>query len=102
MPTGVQIDYYKDNIDFGASDTLEGQQFGVATGSLGLIAGIMGLAPDLYNGFVINESYPLVLDSLVAQGKISSRAYSIDMGHSGDDTGKLGFTGIHSTWMQNA
>jgi hypothetical protein len=86
--TGVQMNYYKDNIDLGGGLTLTGQQFGVANDSLGLISGIMGLAPDMYTGFAANKSYNLVLDSLVAQQKISSRVYGLGLGHSADSTGK--------------
>lgn len=49
----------------------------------------MGLGPDLYQGFAVNESYLLVLDSLVAQGGIASRAYSLSLGPSNGTEGML-------------
>lgn len=86
--TGVDLDYYLDTIDFGNGLTLTGQQFGVAENSLGLASGIMGLSPNQYSGFAVNQSYLLVLDSLVAQNQINSRAYSLNLGHINESAGE--------------
>ncbi len=91
--TGVELQYYKDNVSFGGELTITRQQLGVATGSLGLATGILGLAPDMYNGFALNKSYPRVLDSLFAQNRIDSRAYSLSLGRSVDPEGSLMFGG---------
>jgi hypothetical protein len=63
--------------------------FGVATNSSGIPTGIMGLGPDLTAGFDIpsNESHAVVVNQLVAQGKINSRAYSVNLGHASAATG---------------
>ncbi|KAH8647127.1 aspartic peptidase domain-containing protein [Xylariales sp. PMI_506] len=89
--TGVLIDYYNDSVIINGA-TIK-QEFGVASNSLGLPFGIMGLGPPLA-GFAINESYPRVLDSMVQQGVINSRAYSLHLGSADDTTGSLVFGGL--------
>lgn len=64
------------------------QTLGVASNSAQLPIGIMGLGPDLERGFAVNESYPVLLDSLVAQKQIASRIYSVDLGVADDAQGK--------------
>ena len=65
--------------------------FGVATNSIGLMTGIMGLGPDLQAGFDIpaNVTNAIVMNQMVAQGKINSRAYSITLTDATSDAGKL-------------
>jgi hypothetical protein len=78
------------------------QQFGVATNSLGLPGGILGLGPS-QSGFAVNESYTRVLDSLARDGTISSRAYGLHLGSVEDATGKFqwgvmpGFFGVDTS-----
>ncbi|KAH8899750.1 acid protease [Thozetella sp. PMI_491] len=86
---GVVFNYYKDTIAFPGNLSITGQQYGVATDSFGMFAGILGLAPDMHNGFAVNESYPRVLDSLRDQGQIESRAYALALGKSEDTAGSL-------------
>lgn len=86
-PTSVSFEYYEDTVSIGDLK-ITGQKFGVATGSKGIPAGILGVAPELYQGFAVNESYPLVLDSLAAQKQIQTRAYSIGVGHSDTEQGE--------------
>ena len=65
--------------------------FGVATNSSGLMTGIMGLGPDLQAGFDIpaNLTNAVVVNQMVAQGKINSRAYSITLSDATGGAGKL-------------
>ncbi len=92
-PTGAEVDYYFDTISFGGNLALKGQQYGVASDTLGLAAGIMGLGPYLFGSLSANLSYPRVLDSLAAQGQIESRAFGLNLGSSDDATGSLIFGG---------
>jgi hypothetical protein len=55
---------------------LEGQQFGVNTASSDIPLGILGLAPWLGGR---NPKYSFVLDTMVAQGEINSRTFSLDL-----------------------
>ncbi|CAK7203102.1 hypothetical protein SEUCBS139899_005831 [Sporothrix eucalyptigena] len=90
--TGVRLDYFTDKVTIG--DITIDQQLGIASDSLGLPVGVMGLAPDLYQGFSADKPYSLVLDSLVAQGAIASRAYSLALGSSDAAEGSLIFGGV--------
>ncbi|KAH9905862.1 acid protease [Xylariomycetidae sp. FL2044] len=68
--------YYKDDI-FISGAKVEQQQFGVANESDLVWFGIMGLGYGLGNGFI---NYPLIIDSLVAQGYTNSKLFSLDLG----------------------
>lgn len=60
------------------------QIFGMAFDSEYVPAGIMGAGPNL-DGW--DSEYPLILDNLVKQGAISSRAFSLDLRGVGSDAG---------------
>lgn len=61
--------------------------FGVASNSRGLPIGIMGLGPGFNGSFAVNESHPLLLDSMAIQGAITSRVYSLALGTADDKQG---------------
>ncbi|KAJ2984885.1 hypothetical protein NUW58_g5823 [Xylaria curta] len=56
---------------------IKGQQFGVANTSEVVWFGIMGLGHGQGNGFI---DYPLVIDSLAAQGLTNTKLFSMDLG----------------------
>lgn len=56
---------------------IEQQQFGVANDTELVWFGIMGLAKGLGNGFI---QYPLIVDSLSAQGFTNTKLFSINLG----------------------
>jgi hypothetical protein len=56
---------------------IEQQQFGVANSSDLVWFGIMGLAHGQGNGFI---EYPLIIDSLSAQGFTNTKLFSMDLG----------------------
>ena len=64
------------------------QRFGVASNSLRLPVGIMGLGPVFNATFDFREPYALVLDSLAVDNIIASRAYSLALGSASDDGGE--------------
>lgn len=64
-----------------AGINLTSQNFGVASETLGMVSGIMGIAPPI-TGFAINQTYPRVLDSMFTQGFINKRVYGIGLGGS--------------------
>ncbi|GAW27089.1 putative secreted aspartic proteinase [Rosellinia necatrix] len=68
--------YYKDDIYISGAK-IEHQQFGVANTSELVWFGIMGLGRGLGGGFV---NYPLVVDSLAAQGFTNTKLFSMDLG----------------------
>ena len=84
---GVELQEYTDTVRIGGAN-ITAQQFGVGVNSIGLPIGIMGLSPDLDHGFAKNESHLLVLDSLVEQNVINSRAYSLNAARGDDKSGK--------------
>lgn len=77
--------YVKDDIRIG-SLLAKHALFGVAAASSERVAGILGLGASLH------EDPPTIIDTLVAQGQIASRTYSIDLGSSNE-------TGMSSTIM---
>ncbi|KAI5920594.1 aspartic peptidase domain-containing protein [Camillea tinctor] len=72
----AQGTYYKDDLYISGAK-VESQQFGVANKSDTVWFGIMGLGHGLGNGFI---NYPLVIDSLAAQGLTNSKLFSLDLG----------------------
>jgi hypothetical protein len=62
------------------------QILGVAYDSESVPVGILGAGPDLYGW---NSPYPFVLDNMVFQGWINSRAFSLDLRGIEESTGKL-------------
>ncbi|KAI1173103.1 aspartic peptidase domain-containing protein [Nemania sp. FL0916] len=89
----VAGDYYKDDIYISGSK-IKQQQFGVAKSSDLVWFGIMGLGHGLGNGFT---KYPLVVDSLAAQGLVNTKLFSMDLGQQGTGaaiTGEMVFGGV--------
>lgn len=98
--------YFSDDIEI-AGITIKNQHFAVANSSNLFATGILGLGPDPYSGFNNSEPdigrnldtymaspYSLFLASMVSQGLINSRAFSLDMGNLQDATGSLIFGGL--------
>jgi hypothetical protein len=82
--------YGYDNVVVGSA-SIRNQVFGVAYDSSFTSVGIMGAGPDL-NGW--DAPYPLVIDSMVKQGLIKSRALSLDIRTMDSDRGAVIFGGI--------
>ncbi|KAF0642405.1 hypothetical protein FPSE5266_05300 [Fusarium pseudograminearum] len=82
--------YGYDNVVVGSA-AIRNQVFGVAYDSSFTGVGIMGAGPDL-NGW--DAPYPLVIDSMVKQGLIKSRALSLDIRTLNSDRGAVIFGGI--------
>ncbi|CAH0047381.1 unnamed protein product [Clonostachys solani] len=91
--TGVRFNYYKDTVNISGIEIKE-QIFGVAWASANVPIGILGLGPDLDRGFALNESHPLVLDTMAQSKAISSRVYSVGLGGADEAEGSLIFGGI--------
>ncbi|KAI8626202.1 acid protease [Xylariaceae sp. FL1651] len=91
---GASGPYYKDDVYISGAK-VEAQQFGVANTSDLVWFGIMGLAHGLGNGFI---QYPLIIDSLAAQGFTSTKLFSMDLGGQVDPgatiTGEMVFGGV--------
>lgn len=77
-----------------ADARLEQQIFGVAYDSESVPVGILGVGPDL-SGW--ESPYPFVLDNLVSQGFINSRAFSLDIRSIESDRGSVIFGGIDTS-----
>ncbi|KAI8676303.1 hypothetical protein LRP88_10687 [Fusarium phalaenopsidis] len=90
---GAIVDVYEDAVTVGNAKIMT-QRFGVASNSLGLPVGIMGLGPVFNATFDFREPYALVLDSLAVNNIISSRAYSLALGSASDESGSLIFGGL--------
>ncbi|RSM09582.1 hypothetical protein CDV31_007688 [Fusarium ambrosium] len=90
---GAIVDVYEDAVTVGAAK-IKTQRFGVASNSLGLPVGIMGLGPVFNETFDFREPYALVLDSLAVDNIIASRAYSLALGSASDEEGSLIFGGL--------
>jgi len=75
--------YYTDDIKVGSS-TIKGQQFGVASSSVDLDTGILGVGPH-----TSQFDYPSFIESLAAQGQTKSVAFSLDLRSVDEDFGIL-------------
>ncbi|KAM0234576.1 hypothetical protein ACHAPO_006470 [Fusarium lateritium] len=82
--------YGYDHVIVGSA-SIRNQVFGVAYDSSFTGVGIMGAGPDL-NGW--DAPYPLVIDSMVKQGLIKSRALSLDIRTIDSDRGAVIFGGL--------
>ncbi|TQW01011.1 hypothetical protein V2A60_002029 [Cordyceps javanica] len=91
--TSVNITYFTDKIAFGRL-SIKNQTFGVVTASERQSQGILGLAPDLHEGFRSGEPYSLVLNSMARQRVIASRVFSLDLRHSDAKSGALIYGGL--------
>ncbi|KAH7358507.1 aspartic peptidase domain-containing protein [Plectosphaerella cucumerina] len=106
----IEIDYYADDLALvgGHNKTKDdlpqtphaivaNQTFGVVVGGAGQSQGILGLAPDLNAGFdgeQADQPYSLLLDSLVDQGLIGKRAFSLDLRHADAAEGAIVYGGL--------
>jgi Eukaryotic aspartyl protease len=92
----IQGDYIADAFGMGASVNLQNLTMGLATqASRGL--GIMGIGYSAGESIVAldpNAVYPNVIDELVLQGVISSRAYSLYLNDLDADSGNILFGGL--------
>ncbi|KAI1111138.1 aspartic peptidase domain-containing protein [Nemania sp. NC0429] len=90
----VMGDYYRDDIYISGAK-IRNQQFGVANTSDLVWFGIMGLGHGFGNGFI---DYPLVTDSLAAQGLTNTKLFSMDLGKQikpgAAVTGEMAFGGV--------
>ncbi|VUC33243.1 unnamed protein product [Clonostachys rosea] len=91
--TSVNLTYYADDITLGDA-VIKNQTFGAVVASSGQFAGIFGLAPDMKSGFDGKEPYSLVLNSMLDQGIIAARVFSLDLRHSQSTTGAVIYGGI--------
>ncbi|KAI0023971.1 aspartic peptidase domain-containing protein [Xylariomycetidae sp. FL0641] len=86
--------YYKDDVYISGAKISQ-QQFGVNNNSDLVWFGILGLGHGQQGGFF---QYPLVVDSLAAQGYTNSKLFSMDLGSQPDPsaavTGELVFGGV--------
>lgn len=98
--------YFSDDIEI-AGITVKNQRFAVANSSDQNPTGILGLGPDPYGGFNNSEPsigedldtymaspYSLLLTSMVSQGLINSRAFSLDLGSLQAPNGSLILGGV--------
>lgn len=86
----ANLTYGYDYVQIGSAK-LSQQMFGVATDSEFAVTGIMGAGPQLRSW---KSDYPMVLDNLVAQGFIKSRAFSLDIRSIRSNRGSVVFGGI--------
>ncbi|KAI1757617.1 acid protease [Xylaria castorea] len=90
----VRGPYYKDDIYISGA-RIQNQQFGVANSSELVWFGIMGLGHGQGNGFI---NYPLVVDSLAAQGLTNTKLFSMNLGRQVSPgaviTGEMTFGGV--------
>ncbi|KAG6147688.1 hypothetical protein E4U46_005711 [Claviceps purpurea] len=86
----AQIEYGYDYVQIGSA-RLSQQLFGVATDSEFAVTGIMGVGPQL-KGW--SSDYPMILDNMVSQKFIKSRAFSLDIRSIESARGSVVFGGI--------
>ncbi|KAK2589994.1 hypothetical protein QQS21_012327 [Conoideocrella luteorostrata] len=86
----AQLEYGYDYVQIGSA-RISQQMFGVATDSEFAVTGILGAGPQL-KGW--SSDYPLVLDNMVAQKFIKSRAFSLDIRSIESSRGSVVFGGI--------
>ena len=90
----VRLSYYNDNLSLGGDAVMPYLTFGVATATVNMSIGILGLGPDPHDGFEPRKSRHLVVDSLADQGITQSRAFSLDLRHYDDPSGSIMYGGI--------
>ncbi|EOO00448.1 putative candidapepsin precursor protein [Phaeoacremonium minimum UCRPA7] len=86
----VTIEYVTDMVTIG-SVTIENQVFGVGFESYDIPLGIIGLSPPTSDA---QTQYSFVLDSMVTQGLIDSRAFTLDLRNIDDKDGSVIFGGL--------
>ncbi|KAM0427846.1 hypothetical protein ACHAPT_007305 [Fusarium lateritium] len=90
---GAIVDIYEDMVSVGNAK-VKTQRFGVASNSLRLPVGIMGLGPVFNATFDFKEPYYSLLDSMAVDGIIDSRTFSLSLGSASDYGGSLIFGGL--------
>ncbi|KIN07638.1 hypothetical protein OIDMADRAFT_186420 [Oidiodendron maius Zn] len=99
--TGAQGDYFTDVLSFGGQ-SLNAQTMGIATEST-LSPGLLGIGYDQNEASTAQNPpfvYSSVIDSLVSQGLISTKAYSLYLDDLQASTGSLLFGGLDSDKYQ--
>ncbi|KAF7938755.1 uncharacterized protein EAE98_001093 [Botrytis deweyae] len=82
--------YATDNFMMGSGPTLKKLQFGVASGSNRMFAGIMGVSW----GLGLGTGYYNIIDQLALQGLTKTRAFAIDLGNVDTASGSIIFGGL--------
>ncbi|TGO90809.1 hypothetical protein BPOR_0050g00140 [Botrytis porri] len=82
--------YATDNFMIGSGPTLKKLQFGVASGSNRMFAGIMGVSW----GLGLGTGYYNIIDQLALQGLTKTRAFAIDLGNVDTASGSIIFGGL--------
>ncbi|KAL2161861.1 hypothetical protein VTH06DRAFT_7645 [Thermothelomyces fergusii] len=85
----AMVQYVYETVSIGSA-TLDRQIIGIGLESEDIPLGILGLSPPVQG---VNQ-YPYVLDTMVDQGLIKSRAFSLDLRGVDNPTGALIFGGI--------
>lgn len=86
---------YTDNLGIGALDILE-QHFGIAKASNFMALGVLGMGPNPdYGSDTTLLPHNLILDSMVSQGLVASRTFSLDLRSYDDATGSIKFGGLN-------
>ncbi|KAL2134853.1 hypothetical protein VTI74DRAFT_10659 [Chaetomium olivicolor] len=83
------IEYVYETVTIGSA-TIKNQIIGIATESHSIPLGILGMSPPLQG----KNEYPYILDTMVSQGLIKSRAFTLDLRGVDNPTGALIFGGI--------
>ncbi|KAK3402342.1 aspartic peptidase domain-containing protein [Sordaria brevicollis] len=86
----VTIEYVTDDVVIGSAK-VKSQILGIGFESHDIPLGILGLSPSVNPN---NQPYPYLLDSMVDQGIISSRAFSLDLRSIDNPSGAIIFGGI--------
>jgi hypothetical protein len=86
----VTLEYVTDVVAIGSAQ-IKDQVFGVGVESYDIPVGILGLSPPTSSA---QTQYSFVLDSMVSQGLIESRAFSLDLRNVDDPNGSVIFGGI--------
>ncbi|KAF5698362.1 aspartic-type signal peptidase [Fusarium globosum] len=94
------LDYHEDTVQI-AGVSIPNQAFGLLNPSKNEFNGIgaLSLGPSMEHGYAPGELYSSFLDNLVADKKVASRTYSIDLRRHGSKPGKpsIVLTGLHQT-----
>ena len=92
--SGVQGDYFSDDFGLGGA-TIKNLTMAVASQAVHVPTGIMGIGFNTNEAFVAQggEPYPNIVDEMVNQGLISSRAYSLYLDDLEDVSGTILFGG---------
>ncbi|KAH6640299.1 aspartic peptidase domain-containing protein [Chaetomium tenue] len=83
------VQYVSETVTIGSA-TIENQIIGIALESHKIPLGILGVSPPILG---VNE-YPYILDTMVDQGLIKSRAFSVDLRGVDNPTGAIIFGGV--------